>query len=291
MMTKKGYLTDTNERSRLTPFQIRIEKKDGKEDHCGGELALGKEVHITVTKSHMHVSQPNAQGTNGEMIDEWNIDSSLCPNREVWIRIVLVGDVSSGKTALMIRATEHCFNNTSSTCGVNFKVYMFDIKGEIVRATIWDTAGQERFLTITQSYYTNANGFVVVYDVTNANSFKNVEKWVTDVRKRTQRGGDVAGILVGNKIDMFGLRKVATREGQKLAISMGLQFLETSAKTGDNVDAVFSLLAQKCVFARDGVLRSTTTAMLTPRNLSVTDGLLPLTVATSLKIPNCLCNC
>lgn len=107
---------------------------------------------------------------------------------------------------------------------------------------IWDTAGQERFQTITTSYYHNANGIAVVYDVTNRESFDSVTRWFNDVNNLASP--NVCKILIGNKTDLFNERVVTEKEGSELARSLGVGFLETSAKTAENVDKMFLTIAR-----------------------------------------------
>ena len=112
----------------------------------------------------------------------------------------------------------------------------------MIKLQIWDTAGQERFQTITTSYYHNANGVAVVYDVTNRESFDSVARWFRDVDNLASP--DVCKILIGNKTDLFGSRVVTQKEGSELARSLGVGFLETSAKTSENVGEMFITLAR-----------------------------------------------
>ena len=106
---------------------------------------------------------------------------------------------------------------------------------------IWDTAGQERFQTVTSNYYHNANGVIVVYDVTNRESFEAVRKWLDDVSKYAQQ--DVCKLLIGNKSDLNKFREVTTKEGKNLSKSLGIPFLETSAKDSTNVEEVFTKMS------------------------------------------------
>ena len=105
---------------------------------------------------------------------------------------------------------------------------------------IWDTAGQERFRTITKSYYRGSNGIVVVYDITNRESFENVKMWMTEVD--TLASADVCRLIVGNKSDLSDKRQVSVEEGEALAREYGIPFMETSAKEALNVDNMFTTM-------------------------------------------------
>lgn len=105
---------------------------------------------------------------------------------------------------------------------------------------IWDTAGQERFQTVTTSYYKGAHGIILVYDITDRESFKAIEKWLADVDKYSNE--NVVRLLVGNKADLEANRQVKSEEGNFLAESLGIKFLETSAKESMNVEKTFKTL-------------------------------------------------
>jgi len=105
----------------------------------------------------------------------------------------------------------------------------------------WDTAGQERFRTITSSYYRGAHGIIVVYDVTDLESFNNVKQWLHEITKYANE--NVNKLLVGNKSDLVSKRAVTFEQGQDFAKSMGIEFLETSAKNSTNVEKAFMTMA------------------------------------------------
>ena len=122
-------------------------------------------------------------------------------------KLLLVGNSSVGKSSLLLRFSEDIFNESFlPTIGVDFKIKTFDLAGKQVKMQIWDTAGQERFKTsnnlikVTSSYYKGAHGIVLVYDMTDKKSFKDVENWLLEVEKYASE--DVSKILVGNKCDL-----------------------------------------------------------------------------------------
>lgn len=161
-----------------------------------------------------------------------------------------------GKSSLLLRFADNTFTESFiSTIGVDFKIRNVNIGGSQVRLQIWDTAGeyirlsgyllvtgQERFRTITSSYYRGAHGIIVAFDVTNAESFSNVQKWLQEVERYA--GDNVQIILVGNKCDLAQDRKISTAEAQEFAEHHNLEYFETSAKDSHNVDPTFLKLAE-----------------------------------------------
>merc|ERR1712232_757148 len=120
---------------------------------------------------------------------------------------------------------------------------MGDSDGKTIKLQIWDTAGQERFRTITSSYYRGAHGIIVVYDVTDKESFNNVKHWVQEIEKYAADG--VNKLLVGNKCDLSSKKVVSYDEAKELADSLGIQFMETSAKNAHNVEQSFQTMAKE----------------------------------------------
>lgn len=115
------------------------------------------------------------------------------------------------------------------------------LEDRTVRLQLWDTAGQERFRSLIPSYIRDSTVAVVVYDITNVNSFQQTTKWIDDVR--TERGSDVIIMLVGNKTDLADKRQVSIEEGERKAKELGVMFIETSAKAGYNVKQLFRRVA------------------------------------------------
>eukprot|EP01129_Flabellula_baltica_P005503 TRINITY_DN19_c1_g1_i1.p1 TRINITY_DN19_c1_g1~~TRINITY_DN19_c1_g1_i1.p1 ORF type:complete len:202 (+),score=46.52 TRINITY_DN19_c1_g1_i1:48-653(+) len=157
-------------------------------------------------------------------------------------KILVIGDSSVGKSSLLLRFADGDFNsNFLSTIGVDFKLKTIEVGNSPVKLQIWDTAGQERFRNITRSYYRGAHGIMLVYDVTNEESFANIDYWLKEVDKFASP--NVHKILVGNKNDLVDERVVSEEDGRQLAASMDIKFLETSAKEATNVNEAFTQMA------------------------------------------------
>eukprot|EP00934_Nitzschia_sp_Nitz4_P006234 Nitzschia sp. Nitz4//scaffold238_size30058//21838//22677//NITZ4_008004-RA/size30058-augustus-gene-0.18-mRNA-1//-1//CDS//3329543543//6224//frame0 len=153
-------------------------------------------------------------------------------------KLLIIGDSGVGKSCLLLRFTDDTYTDAyTSTIGVDFKIRTTDLDGKVIKLQIWDTAGQERFRTITSSYYRGAHGIVIVYDVSDRASFQNVKQWLHEIDRNA--GEATQKLLIGNKCDLDRKRAVSTAEGKEFADSMGIEFLETSAKTSQNVEQAF----------------------------------------------------
>uniref|UniRef100_A0A6B2LLT0 Uncharacterized protein n=1 Tax=Arcella intermedia TaxID=1963864 RepID=A0A6B2LLT0_9EUKA len=150
----------------------------------------------------------------------------------------MIGDSSVGKTSICTRFTDNTFtDNFIATLGVDFKIRTITIGDKKVRLQVWDTAGQERFRTITQAYYRGAHGVILVYDITDRETFSNIGRWLEDT---SNYAPDYAlKMLVGNKADLLEERVVTTKEGADYARLKNLVFMEASAKTCENIDKMF----------------------------------------------------
>ncbi|XP_036132172.1 ras-related protein Rab-35 isoform X2 [Molossus molossus] len=159
-------------------------------------------------------------------------------------KLLIIGDSGVGKSSLLLRFADNTFSGSYiTTIGVDFKIRTVEINGEKVKLQIWDTAGQERFRTITSTYYRGTHGVIVVYDVTSAESFVNVKRWLHEIN---QNCDDVCRILVGNKNDDPERKVVETEDAYKFAGQMGIQLFETSAKENVNVEEGLFPLLQLC---------------------------------------------
>ena len=155
-------------------------------------------------------------------------------------KVIIVGDGSVGKTALSLRCTTKVFvENYKVTIGVDFRIKRYTIEDIQTRLFIWDTGGQERFTNIRSQYFQGARGALIVYDITNERSFKNVKKWYQEVKKHS---AGIPIILVGNKSDLDQTRIISSKEGEKIAKELDCPFFEASAKTGENVEFIFRTL-------------------------------------------------
>lgn len=159
-------------------------------------------------------------------------------------KLVLLGDTAVGKSCLVVRfVRDEFFEFQEPTIGAAFLTQTVSFDDSTVKFEIWDTAGQERYRSLAPMYYRGAAAAIVVYDITNPDSFTGAKSWV----KELQRRGDpnVVIALAGNKADLESRRKVEFEEANAYAIDNGILHLETSAKNADNVRDLFVQIAQK----------------------------------------------
>ncbi|KAL6649372.1 hypothetical protein ACP70R_013596 [Stipagrostis hirtigluma subsp. patula] len=157
-------------------------------------------------------------------------------------KLVFLGDQAVGKTAIITRFMYDKFDATyQATIGIDFLSKTMYLEDRTVRLQLWDTAGQERFRSLIPSYIRDSSVAVIVYDVTDRQSFLSTSKWIEEVN--TQRGGDVLIVLVGNKTDLVDKRQVSSDEGEAKAHEHGVMFIETSAKAGFNIKPLFRKIA------------------------------------------------
>ena len=153
-------------------------------------------------------------------------------------KLLLIGDSGVGKSCLLLRFADDTYTESyTSTIGVDFKIRTIQLESKTIKLQIWDTAGQERFRMMSTSYYGGAHGIIIVYDVTDADSFQNVKTWLNEIQKYASE--NVSKLLVGNKCDLVNKKAVEYVTAKEFADQLGVPFLETSAKNSTNVEESF----------------------------------------------------
>ena len=154
------------------------------------------------------------------------------------LKFVIIGDSGVGKSNILLRYINNTFSDEfKATVGVEFGAKNLEVNNRVYRVQIWDTAGQENFRSIARAYYKNSVCACIVYDITNRNSFDSIQSWIDDCTKQTPK--TILLILIGNKNDLKERREVQYQEGEEFAKKRNMIFLETSAKTGDNISQIF----------------------------------------------------
>ena len=163
---------------------------------------------------------------------------------DVKYKIMVLGESKVGKTSLIKRYTKDQFGGVYlTTVGMDFQDKIIEIEDKKVRLQVWDTAGQERFRNVTKSYFQSSQGLLVVYDITDKESFEKINFWVDNIKNNAPENAKL--ILVGNKCDLANERKVSYEEGENYAKNLNIKFFEASAKDGTNVNELFFYLANE----------------------------------------------
>ena len=163
---------------------------------------------------------------------------------DVKYKIMVLGESKVDKTSLIKRYTKDQFGGVYlTTVGMDFQDKIIEIEDKKVRLQIWDTAGQERFRNVTKSYFQSSQGLVLVYDITDRESFEKLNFWVDNIKNFAPENAKF--ILVGNKCDLANERKVSYEEGENYAKNLNIKFFEASARDGTNVNELFFYLANE----------------------------------------------
>ena len=163
---------------------------------------------------------------------------------DVKYKIMVLGESKVDKTQLIKRYTKNVFGGVYlTTVGMDFQDKIIEIEDKKVRLQVWDTAGQERFRNVTKSYFQSSHGLLVVYDITDRESFEKINFWMENIKNNAPENAKL--ILVGNKCDLANERKVSYEEGENYAKKFNIKFFESSAKDGTNVNELFFYLANE----------------------------------------------
>mmetsp|Transcript_11723 Transcript_11723/g.33401 ORF Transcript_11723/g.33401 Transcript_11723/m.33401 type:complete len:215 (-) Transcript_11723:68-712(-) len=167
---------------------------------------------------------------------------AMAPEYDYLFKLLLIGDSGVGKSCLLLRFADDTYTESYiSTIGVDFKIRTLELEGKTCKLQIWDTAGQERFRSITRSYYRQAHGIVVVYDMTKRSSFEAVQEWLKEAKQSGRSG--VAKFIIGTKADAVVENSVTAEEAREASLSTGVPVFETSASTGAGVEDAFRAVA------------------------------------------------
>ena len=158
----------------------------------------------------------------------------------------MIGDSGVGKSCILLRFADDKFNeNFYATIGVDFRFKNVMVDDKSVKLQIWDTAGQERFKTITSAYYRGADGIIIVYDITDRNSFAHIKDWLDDVNKYTD--DNPLKIIVGNKIDLIKDKQINNNDMKTMTAQTGIEIIECSAKDSIKINDLMEIMTKKLI--------------------------------------------
>jgi len=159
-------------------------------------------------------------------------------------KVCLFGPAGVGKTSLLLRYIKDYFRESlKKTIGTNFLIKDLEVDDKSIRLLLWDIGGDEQFSKLRTIYFKGSNAAFGVYDVTEPQTLLKIPGWISSIKKSVKK--NIPMLLIGNKIDLG--RKVEETEARDLAKRLNCEYLETSAKTGENVEASFKIIANACL--------------------------------------------
>ncbi|MFX0082784.1 MAG: Rab family GTPase [Candidatus Hodarchaeota archaeon] len=217
-----------------------LERSKASKEEFGDEL---KNLEASITELIEKLKNQELTEYRIEALAE-EIDRSLI---DYQFKIIVVGDPTVGKTSLILRYTNNAFRRSYvSTLGVHVSNKIFKTEDStIIQLVLWDVGGQERFKLMRKQFYQGSDAILLVFDLTNPETFSNIPVWFLDIKKQINKlDEDFTGYIIGNKKDLKEDIKITADNAQKLADQMNLKYLETSALSGENVDYAFTTLAK-----------------------------------------------
>ena len=163
---------------------------------------------------------------------------------EYLIKILIVGDSTVGKTNFIKKYVENKFNESYfASTGIDLITTSIKIEGKSFKIQIWDTAGQEKYRAMTKNLFLKTQGIVIIFDISNEISFINLKSWMNGIKEECS--ADIPMILVGNKLDLEDKRVIDKERAMEFAKNEKLEYIETSSKTGENINKALSLIIEK----------------------------------------------
>ena len=174
------------------------------------------------------------------------MNNSFSDKTFINLNILLVGDANVGKTSILLKYTENFFpNQYQATIGVEYKMKIIKLNNMNIKLQIWDTAGQERYKSIAKNFFHSANGVFLVFDITNKQSFENLNKWIEDVKENSPK--DCKYIIIGNKSDLSDQRTISTFEIDNFVKEKKSSYFEVSAKNDEGLNEAFINLSKEII--------------------------------------------
>ncbi|MBD3255721.1 MAG: GTP-binding protein [Candidatus Lokiarchaeota archaeon] len=162
------------------------------------------------------------------------------------LKLIVLGDPGVGKTSIVLKYTDNAFNRIYiPTIGVNISEKKLIFKDSRITLSIWDIGGQSKFDLFRRNYYQGADVFALVFDLTNKKSFDNLLNWYNDIKRYLRKNNNLFGFIIGNKSDLTNLESVEQKDISRLTKDLGLEYFQTSALTGENIEKVFRSISTK----------------------------------------------
>ena len=210
------------------------------------KIEILKEFQVKILNILEEFRQEEYSSLVSEIIPE-KLDVKI-KDVEYRFKIVVVGDRGVGKTSLVLRFTDKAFiRKYLPTLGVNLSRKNILLQDCIVQLIIWDIAGQQKFDELRRHFYTGTDASIFVYDITRPDTYKSIKEWFSGLMGCIPSEKKTFGYLIGNKNDLKDEGRITFDEGRNLADQLNLQFIETSALTGENVDEAFYKIAEKLI--------------------------------------------
>ena len=205
----------------------------------------GKNIPELINKINIAINESkNKLPLN--IVSETQVQKKSLMNVSGSLSLVLVGDKAVGKTCLINRYFKNRFSPTISNIGIDKDIKFVKLGEEEYKLTVWDTVGQERFRALPRKYYQNADGVLLLFDVTDEETFMHVNDWIKDVKDNSGKESDVIIYILGNKIDMP--ERVITKEkAEEFSKSLGLKYFEISCKINMNIPEIMARMIMECL--------------------------------------------
>ncbi|MBY8992032.1 MAG: GTP-binding protein [Candidatus Lokiarchaeota archaeon] len=215
---------------------IDLENRDAKSDEIFIEI---DNFRLKLTEILDDLYQKEKSTSELEAFPEEELKKDLLESN---FKIVVCGDPGVGKTSTVLRLTDNAFMRTYvPTLGVSISERLMEIGDKHVNLILWDIAGQSKFELMRRHFYKGTDAVILIFDLTNRKSFEGVSNWINDIKKYEK---DLIGIIFGNKEDLLDERQILSEEALKIAETLNLDYVETSALTGKNIEQSFYKVAE-----------------------------------------------
>ena len=246
---------DLESTRQVSSFELKeyLDSGDKKFDSLEISIKNGDNIQELIKKINKAVNESNNE-LPINIVSESVVKKANLMNEQGALSFILIGDSTVGKTCFLNRYFKNQFTETFlSTIGIDKEIKNVKIGNDNYKLTVWDTAGQERFRCLPKKYYQNADGVLLLFDVTSEETFTSVSNWMKDVKDNSNKTisndannqSDISLYLIGNKIDKEG--RVITREkAEEMAKSLGMKYFEVSCKINMNIPEVMARMIMEC---------------------------------------------